>query len=103
MGLAVQLVRKVQSFINSIIWILKIARRPSRDDYFTVLKLGAIIIVALGTYSFIFTMVGTLITGGSIALPYPLNIIVIGTVAAVIIGLLVALIIAARRVGRGLR
>ena len=94
-----QILRKVQTFVNSIVWILRIARRPSRDDYFTVVKLGAIIIVALGTYSFIFNIAGTMITGTGAMLPHPINMIVVGTVAAVIIGLLIVLILSARKVG----
>jgi preprotein translocase subunit Sss1 len=98
--MASRIIKKVEYWINSIVWIFKIARRPSRDDYFTVLKLGAIIIVALGTYSFIFNIAGALITGSAVTLPYPINIIVVTTVAATIIALLAALILSARRMGR---
>jgi len=80
-----------------------VVKKPTRTNYFVVLRLGSLIVAALGVYSFLFSMAGFALASGNytIALSYPLNLIAILTTVVVIVILLVVVMISTRRLGGG--
>ncbi len=80
-------IRKVKEFIDMIKWIFKVASKPGKDEYMTVLRLGLLVTLAIGVYSFLFSLAGEALLGvRRLALPYPLNVIVGVVITGIIVG-----------------
>lgn len=95
------IIRKLIDWLNSVRWIFKVSKKPSRNNYMVVLKLGSLIVAILGVYSFLFNIAGEYLLGqANFALSYPLNLIVILTVVIVLIIMLVVVILSTRGIGR---
>jgi len=81
-----KLIRKFRDIIGLVFWAIKVSQKPDKADYMSVLRLGLLIVLILGTYAFIFSITGyMIIRPGFAAPPYPLNIVVIITVVCIIL------------------
>lgn len=92
------LFKKLRDIFGLVFWAIRVSQKPDRADYMSVLRLGLLIVLILGTYAFIFSITGYMITRpGFTAPPYPLNIVVIITVVCIILISTVLLIYSVRK------
>ncbi|MGC8596360.1 MAG: hypothetical protein ACP5NY_00415 [Thermocladium sp.] len=95
--------KKIREYINLMLWVFKVAKKPDRDDYMSIVKIGGLLVVVLGAYSLIFNFIFYLLVTPHFSIPYPENIIVLATIVVIIAALSIVLIISTRNMGKQTR
>ncbi len=82
------LIDKLVYYIKLMVWILSSAQKPTRDQLRTSSRMTLIMILAVGTYAFVFSLLRYVVFGGHfVSLPYPYNLILVGVTAGALVGL----------------
>lgn len=92
--------KKVKEYINLMLWVFKVAKKPDRDDYMSIIKIGGLLVVILGAYSLIFNFIFYVLVTPHFSIPYPENIIVLVTIIVIIAALSIVLILSTRNMGK---
>ncbi len=93
--------KRIMNWLGTLAWIFKVARKPSRNNYMIILKLGTLIVAILGVYSFLFSVAQQYITSSAnFSLPYPLNLVVVLTIVIILAIMLILVILGTRGLGR---
>ncbi len=90
---------KLVTYLSLVKWILKVAQRPTSDQLKTTAKMTLIMVLIIGIYAFIVSLVRYLVfmRGSIVTLPPPYNYILIGVIAGACIGVLIFVYISLRR------
>ncbi len=82
------LVEKILHYIRLIIWILSTAQKPSKDQLKTSSRVTLIMILVVGSYAFIMSLLRYVIFGGHfVVLPPPYNYILVAVTVGALVGL----------------
>ena len=82
------IVDKLVHYFKLMIWILSSAQKPTRDQLRTSSRMTLIMILAVGTYAFVFSLLRYVVFGGHfVSLPYPYNFVLVGVTAGALVGL----------------
>ncbi len=92
--------KKMREYINLMLWVFKVAKKPDREDYMSIVKIGGLLVVILGAYSLIFNFIFYVLVTPHFSISYPENIIVFSTIVAIIAALSIVLIISTRNMGK---
>ena len=92
--------KKIREYINLMLWVFKVAKKPDREDYMSIVKIGGLLVVILGAYSLIFNFIFYVLVTPHFSISYPENIIVFATIVAIIAALSIVLIISTRNMGK---
>ncbi|MCG2886819.1 MAG: hypothetical protein L7G98_02565 [Vulcanisaeta sp.] len=94
-------VKKFMNWLSMLAWIFRVSKKPTRENYMVILRLGALIVTILGIYSFLFNIAGEYLSNSAnFNIPYPLNMIVVLTVIVILGAALILVILSTRGLGR---
>lgn len=89
--------KRIINWLSMVVWIFRVSKKPTRDNYMVILKLGSLIVAVLGVYSFLFSVAQQYLTSSAnFSLPYPLNLIVILTIVIILVIMLVLVVLSTR-------
>jgi len=80
---------KLISYLSLVKWILKVAQRPTPDQLKTTAKVTLIMVLVVGMYAFIISLIRYIVFMRStlVTLPPPYNYILVGVIAGSCIGI----------------
>ncbi|NPA24102.1 MAG: hypothetical protein GXO23_07395 [Crenarchaeota archaeon] len=90
---------KLISYLSLVKWILKVAQRPTPDQLKTTAKVTLIMVLVVGMYAFIMSLIRYIVfmRGTLVTLPPPYNYILIGVIAGSCVGILLFVYLSLRR------
>ncbi len=90
---------KLVSYLSLVKWILKVAQRPTSDQLKTTAKMTLIMVLVVGIYAFILSLIRYVVfmRGTIITLPPPYSYILVGVIAGSCIGVLAFVYLSLRK------